>query len=175
MFHPFYELAQSYHELVSFSWAKLLTEWQERAPDVLDTLTAIAVPDNALSRPQRADAIVPPLCTVFSTLLNARNAELSLLQKMVSVVLGLGGCSKMVMYKYKLENILFSLLSVPSTATTINIQMIGEKAYIKPPSIYKSLIFIEGPERLMCPIFPAHILPTSHSQKQHWHPESQTQ
>ena len=26
-----------YQQLVSFSWAKSLTEWRERAPDVLDT------------------------------------------------------------------------------------------------------------------------------------------
>lgn len=87
--------SKCYQQLVSFSWAKSLTEWQERAPDVLDTLSAIAVPDN-LSSSQRADAIIPPLCTACSILLNTRNAELSLVQKMVSVVLGLGGCNKMV-------------------------------------------------------------------------------
>ena len=38
-----------YQQLISFSWAKSLTEWLERAPDVLDTLSAIAVPDNYLS------------------------------------------------------------------------------------------------------------------------------
>lgn len=88
--------SKCYQQLVSFSWAKSLTEWQERAPDVLDTLSAIAVPDTYLSSPKRADAIIPPLCTACSILLNTRNAELSLVQKMVSVVLGLGGCSKMV-------------------------------------------------------------------------------
>lgn len=88
--------SKCYQQLVSFSWAKSLTEWQERAPDVLDALSAIAVPYNYLSSPQRADAIIPPLCTAFSILLNTRNAELSLVQKMVSAVLGLGGCSKMV-------------------------------------------------------------------------------
>ena len=82
-----------YQQLISSSWVKLLTEWQERAPDVLDTLSAIAVPDNYLSSPQRADAIILPLCTACSILVNTRNAELSLVQKMVAVVLGLGGCS----------------------------------------------------------------------------------
>lgn len=88
--------SKCYQQLVSFSWAKSLTEWQERAPDVLDTLSTIAVPNNYLSSLQRADAIIPPLCTACSILLNTRNAELSLVQKVVSVVLGLGGCSKMV-------------------------------------------------------------------------------
>ena len=88
--------SKCYQQLISFSWAKSLTEWQERAPDVLDILSAIAVPDNYLSSPQRADAIIRPLCTACSILLNTRNAELSLVQKIVSVDLGLGGYSKMV-------------------------------------------------------------------------------
>lgn len=88
--------SKCYQELVSFGWAKLLTEWEEKAPDVLDALTTIAVPENTLLRPQRADAIIPPLCVSFSTLLNTRNAELSLVQKMVTALLGIGGCSKMV-------------------------------------------------------------------------------
>ena len=88
--------SQCYDPLVSFNWAKLLTEWKERAPDVLDVATAIAVPENnCLSQP-RKDAVVPPLCTAVSTLLNTRNGELSIVQKLVSTVLGLGGCSKVV-------------------------------------------------------------------------------
>ena len=62
---------------------------------MLETLSAITVPDN-LSSSQRADVIIPPSCTACSILLNTRNAELSLVQKMVSVVPGLGGCNKMV-------------------------------------------------------------------------------
>ena len=88
--------SKCYQQRISFSWAKSLTEWQERATDVLDTLSAMAVPDNYLSSPQRADAIIPPLCTACGILLNTRNVELSLVQKVVSVVHGLGGCSKMV-------------------------------------------------------------------------------
>ena len=44
--------SKCYQQLISFSWAKSLTEWQGGAPDVLDTLSAIAVPDNYLSSPQ---------------------------------------------------------------------------------------------------------------------------
>ena len=88
--------SNSYQELVSFKWAKLLLEWEERAPDVLDAVTAVAVPDNAFSQSKNADALIPPICTALSTLLNGRNAELSLVQKLVTVVIGLGGCSKMV-------------------------------------------------------------------------------
>ena len=69
---------------------KLLTKWKERAPDVLDVATAIAVPENnCLSQPRKADAVVPSLCTAVSTLLNTRNGELSIVQKLVSTVLGL--------------------------------------------------------------------------------------
>lgn len=60
---------------------KLLTKWKERAPEVLDVATAIAVPENnCLSQPRKADAVVPSLCTAVSTLLNTRNGELSIVQ-----------------------------------------------------------------------------------------------
>lgn len=88
--------SKSYKELVSFKWAKLLTEWEEKAPDVLDALAAVAVPENALKQPHRADALIPPICTALSTLLNARDEKMSLVQKLVAVIVGLGGCSKMV-------------------------------------------------------------------------------
>lgn len=89
--------SQCYDPLVSFNWAKLLTEWKESAPDVLDVATAIAIPENnCLSQSRKTDAVVPPLCTAVSTLLNTRNGELSIVQKLVSTVLGLGGCGKMV-------------------------------------------------------------------------------
>ena len=88
--------SKSYQELASFKWAKLLLEWEERAPDVLDAVTAVAVPDNAFSQPQKADALIPPICTALSTLFGVRNGELSLVKKLITVVVGLGGCSKVV-------------------------------------------------------------------------------
>ena len=112
--------SKCYQQLVSFNWAKLLTEWQERAPDVLDAVTAIAVPENCLSQPKRADTIIPPLCTAFSTLMNTRNAELSLVQKMVSIVLGLGGCSKMVCSCIEVE--ISSIVSQSITVVVVSIK-----------------------------------------------------
>ena len=92
--------SKSYKELaiVSFKWAKLLLEWEEKAPDVLDAVAAVAVPENALSQSHRADALIPPICTALSILLNARDEKMSLVQKLVTVIVGLGGCSKMVCY-----------------------------------------------------------------------------
>ena len=90
--------SKSYQELVSFQWAKLLLEWEEKAPDVIDAIAAVAVPDSAFSRSQTADALIPSICTALSTLLNARNEKLSLVQKIITVILGLGGCSKMASF-----------------------------------------------------------------------------
>ena len=60
--------SQCYDPLVSFNWAKLLSGWKVRAPDVLDVATAIAVPDNnCLSQPRKTDAVVPP-CVPLSVL-----------------------------------------------------------------------------------------------------------
>lgn len=88
--------SKSYKELFSFKWAKLLSEWEEKAPDVLDAVSAVAVTENALRKSHRADALIPPICTAVSILLNARDEKMSLMQKLVSVIVGIGGCSKMV-------------------------------------------------------------------------------
>ena len=118
-------VSKCYQQLVSFNWAKLLTEWQERVPDLLDAVTAIAVPENCLSQPKRADTILPPLCAAFSTLLNTRNTELNLVQKMVLIVLGLGGCSKMVCTCVEVE--ISSIVSQTITVVvfSINLQYSG--------------------------------------------------
>ena len=53
-------------------------------------------PDNAFSQSQKADALTPPICSALSTLFGVRNGELSLVKEMITVVVGLGGCSKVV-------------------------------------------------------------------------------
>ena len=83
--------SQCYDPLVSFNWAKLLTEWKERAPDVLDVATAIAVPENnCLSQSRKADVY---RCQYSS---KHKKWRTEYCPELVSTVLGLGGCSKMV-------------------------------------------------------------------------------
>ena len=82
-----------YHKsLVQFHWNNILTEMKERAPDVLDFMVAMAVPQLKGSDGRQ----VMPLCTAYGILMNVRCRELSLIQKMNAVLLGVGSATKRV-------------------------------------------------------------------------------
>ncbi|KAL9977658.1 hypothetical protein ACROYT_G015087 [Oculina patagonica] len=61
----------------NFTWESIVTEVKQRAPDVLDFLVAIAVPQKNQSGKQH----VQPLCTAHRILMSSRWKELSLIQK----------------------------------------------------------------------------------------------
>ncbi len=65
---------------------------KQRAPDVLDFLVAIAVPQIK----QSAEQHVPPLCTAYGILMNCRWKELSLIQKINGILLGFGNATERV-------------------------------------------------------------------------------
>ena len=65
---------------------------KERALDVLDFLTTVAIPRVK----EDTSAQVPPLCTAFGLLINMRSRELSLVQQVNTVVLGAGNAKKKV-------------------------------------------------------------------------------
>ena len=77
--------------LAEFRWISILREMKERTPDVLDFLTTVAIP-----RVKEDTSHVPPLCTAFGLLMNMRSRELSLVQKVNTVVLGAGNATKKV-------------------------------------------------------------------------------
>lgn len=78
--------------LVDFSWDNIMAEMKERAPDVLDFLVAMAVPKLKGSDGRQ----VMPLCTAYGILMNVRCRELSLVQKVNAVLLGIGNATKRV-------------------------------------------------------------------------------
>ena len=78
--------------LVEFHWDNLLREVRERALDVLDFMTTVAVPKLKGYDGRQ----VMPLCTAYAILMNVRCRELSLVQKMNAVLLGGGGATKRV-------------------------------------------------------------------------------
>ena len=77
--------------LADFTWISVLREMKERVPDVLKILVAIAAP-----RIKNDCSQVAPLCTAFGILMHARNRELSLLQKLNTVVIATGNATKKV-------------------------------------------------------------------------------
>jgi len=65
---------------------------KERAPDVLDFMVAVALPKLKGNDGRQ----VMPICTAYSILMNVRCRELSLVQKMNAVLLGVGNVTKRV-------------------------------------------------------------------------------
>lgn len=78
--------------LVEFRWDSILNEMKERAPDVLDFMVAVALPKLKGNDGRQ----VMPICTAYSILMNVRCRELSLVQKMNAVLLGVGNATKRV-------------------------------------------------------------------------------
>lgn len=77
--------------LADFKWITLLREMKERVPEVLNILMAIAAP-----RVKDDNSQVAPLCTAFGILMHLRSRELSLVQKLNTVIIGTGNATKKV-------------------------------------------------------------------------------
>ena len=84
--------SEHHKSLVEFQWNHILTEMKKRAPDVLDFMVAMAVPQLKGSDGRQ----IMPLCTAYGILMNVRCRELSLIQKMNAVLLGVGSATKRV-------------------------------------------------------------------------------
>ena len=83
----------SVEALESVEWCSVMTEMKERAPDVLDFIATVAAPK--LKR--NVEDQVPPVCMIYGMMMNQRWQELSLIQKIATVILGIGHSSKKVL------------------------------------------------------------------------------
>ena len=84
--------------LESFTWSSVLQEMKERAPDVLDFIATISVPVVKEKENQ-----VPPLCVAYGLMMHTRWKELSLIQKIVTFILGIGHSTAKVNSFWKLN------------------------------------------------------------------------
>ena len=69
-----------------------MKEMKNRAADVLDFIDTVAAP----RLKKNVDAQVPPVCMVYAMMMNQRWQELSLVQKIATIILGVGHSSKKV-------------------------------------------------------------------------------
>lgn len=72
--------------LNNFSWEKVLVEMKDRSPVVLHVLATISKQPSA----------VPAVCFGYAVLMYQRNFKLGMLQKLLTILLGSGGCSRRV-------------------------------------------------------------------------------
>ena len=82
----------SVEALESVEWCNVMKELRNRAPDILDFIATVAAP----RLKQNVDAQVPPVCMVYAMMMNQRWQELSLVQKIATIILGVGHSSKKV-------------------------------------------------------------------------------
>ena len=76
-----------------FTWSSILLEMKERAPDALDVLATIACPNL-----RSVDQKIPRIGAAYGILMNTRNRDFSLVQRMNNIVLGAGQATKKVLH-----------------------------------------------------------------------------
>ena len=81
-----------------FTWDSIIIEMKQRAPDVLDVLATIAVPE---IKEHAAEQKIPPLCTAYGIVMNTRWKELSLIQKVNGILLGFENATERVNNTFK--------------------------------------------------------------------------
>ena len=84
--------SERHKNLVEFRWNNILTEMRERAPDVLDFTANAAIPKLKGNDGRQ----VMPFSSAYWILMNVRCRELSLVQKINAVLLGVGDATKRV-------------------------------------------------------------------------------
>ena len=93
---------------------------KDRAPDVLDFIATVATP----RLKKNVDEQVPPVCMIYAMMMNQRGQELSLIQKIATIILRIGHSEKKNVFNlWKLSKLQFVKLqrqlnySVPSQKT----------------------------------------------------------
>ena len=71
--------------LENFTWASIIEEMKMRAPDLLDFIATVSVPVVKEKGNQ-----VPSVCVAYAVMMHARWRELSLVQKVITFILGIG-------------------------------------------------------------------------------------
>lgn len=71
--------------LENFTWLSVIKEMKTRAPDLLDFIATVSVPVIKEEGNQ-----VLPVCVTYAVMMHARWRELSLLQKVITFILGAG-------------------------------------------------------------------------------------
>ena len=77
--------------LEDFSWSSIIEEMKERAPDLLDFIATVSVPVVREDGSQ-----VPPVCVTYGHIMHTRWRELNLVQKVMTIILGIGHSTRKV-------------------------------------------------------------------------------
>ena len=82
--------------LKGVTWCSVMHEMKESAPDVMDFIATVATP----RLKKNVDEQVPPVCMIYAMMMNKRWQELSLIQTIATIILGIGHSNKKVIIIY---------------------------------------------------------------------------
>lgn len=89
---------KSYEAMKNFSWEKIIQEGRERCPDVLDFITTVCAPahrENS-NKVKKGENRIPSIGLAYGVLMHQANQQLSLVQRMNTMILCHGHADKMV-------------------------------------------------------------------------------
>ena len=90
--------------LEGVKWNNIMLEMKDRAPDKLDFIATVATP----RLKKNVDEKVPPVCMIYAMMMNHRGQELSLIQKIATMILRIGHSKKKnVLNLWKLSKLQF--------------------------------------------------------------------
>ena len=89
---------KTYDALKTFSWLKILEEGHERCPDILDFIVTICVPAHRelLNKLKKGETRIPAIGLAYALMIHQANQQLSLAQRMNTLILCHGHADKMV-------------------------------------------------------------------------------
>lgn len=82
----------SVEALEGVNWYGVMMEMKDRAPDVLEFIATVATP----RLKKKVEEQVPPVCMIYAMMMNQRWQEFSLIQKIATIILGIGHSNKKV-------------------------------------------------------------------------------
>lgn len=91
---------KSYYALKTFSWLKILEEGQKRCPDVIDFISTICIPAHreTVNKTKKGESRIPAIGLAYAVMMHQANQQLSLVQRMNTMILCHGHAEKMVSF-----------------------------------------------------------------------------
>lgn len=89
---------KSYEALKTFSWLKILEEGQKRCPDVIDFIATTCAPAHreSVNKTKKGESRIPAIGLAYAVMMHQANQQLSLVQRMNTMILCHGHAEKMV-------------------------------------------------------------------------------
>ena len=89
---------KTFDALKSFSWLKILNEGHERCPDIVDFIVTVCKPAHRekQNKSKKGESRIPSIGLTYASMMHQANQQLSLVQRMNTLILCHGHADKMV-------------------------------------------------------------------------------